>query len=140
MKLLIGVTAVLAISAASATAGDGRLTNHALANVGLGGMKVMSDYQGLEIRGLGVSEGTGLQGQEGSYGRDHHQKGDKYGKHEEKCGQHEGCCGKECGKSGCGQSCCNQSGCKNSGCGQSSCCQSGCNFTSLCNIQASTHK
>ena len=57
-----------------------------LAKVGLGGMAMLSDPQGLEIRGLGVSEGT--YGDQGDHGeKDHHQKGEKYKHHENK--QHE---------------------------------------------------
>jgi hypothetical protein len=81
MKLLIGCAAILGLSAVTAVAGEGRLSNQSLARLGLGGMQLMSDSQGLEIRGLGVQES----GQQGNYGNnDNRQKGEK-NKHEQKC-------------------------------------------------------
>ena len=97
MKLLFGFAAILGLSAVSAMAGDGRLSNQSLAKIGLGGMKVMSDSQGLEIRGLGVSDG--MSGEKGE--KDHHHKGEgnkhHEKKHEEKCcHEHERCCHPSC--------------------------------------------
>ena len=56
MKLFLGVAAIVCLTAASAKAGDGQLSSHSLAALGLGGMQAMSDDQGLDIRGLGVAE------------------------------------------------------------------------------------
>ena len=130
MKLFIGCAAILCLTVATAKAGDGQLSNHSLAAVGLGGMKAMSDDQGLDIRGLGVAEETQDQG---GYGNNDHQKGED-GKHHEKKHEkkhekhpqkpsHEVCCDKhekDCGKSSCGHA--------------------SCNFSSLCHIQSSAHK
>jgi hypothetical protein len=59
MKVLLGLAAVVAFSAASAMAGDGRLSDQSLAKMGLAGMHSMSDVQGLHIRGLSVIVGGG---------------------------------------------------------------------------------
>lgn len=101
MKLFIGCALVLGLSAVSAMAGDGQLSHQSLAKVGLGGMAMLSDSQGLEIRGLGVSQE--MESDQASYGdQDHHQKRDKHHeqkhhevKHHEKnheeCHDHEKC-------------------------------------------------
>jgi hypothetical protein len=90
MKLLIGWAAIVGLSAVSAMAGEGRLSNQSLAKIGLVGMKIMSDSQGLEIRGLGVADGSGYGGD-----KDHHHKGEGNKHHEkhhekphEECGHH----------------------------------------------------
>jgi hypothetical protein len=59
MKVLFGLAAVVAFSAVSAMAGEGRVSNNALANMGLSGMKSMTDTQGMHIRGLSVTVGGG---------------------------------------------------------------------------------
>ena len=59
MKVLLGLAAVVAFSAASAMAGDGRLSDPSLAKMGLAGMHSMSDAQGLHIRGMSVIVGGG---------------------------------------------------------------------------------
>ena len=59
MKVLFGLAAVVAFSATSAMAAEGQVSNHSLANMGLAGMKSMSDTQGLHIRGLSVIVGGG---------------------------------------------------------------------------------
>jgi hypothetical protein len=113
MKLLIAFASVLCLSAASAIAGDGRLSDQALAKIGLGGMHVMSDVQGLEIRGFGVSEGTGSYGGE----KDHHKREIDKKHHEKPCGE-KGCREKEhCGHE------CHQA------------CHPTCHFESLCHVQ-----
>jgi hypothetical protein len=101
MKLFIGCALVLGLSAVSAMAGDGQLSHQSLAKVGLSGMAMLSDSQGLEIRGLGVSQE--IYGDQGNNGdKDQHQKGDKHHeqkhhemKHHEKnheeCHDHEKC-------------------------------------------------
>jgi hypothetical protein len=55
MKVLLGLAAVVAFSAASAMAGEGRVPDHSLAKMGLAGMKTMSDTQGMHIRGLSIA-------------------------------------------------------------------------------------
>ena len=111
MKLLIGFAAIVCLSAASAMAGDGRLTNQSLAKIGLVGMQGMSDVQGLEIRGLGISEGNSGYGNH----KDHHKSCEG-----NKC-QAKGHCG-ECGHQ-------HQSGCQESGC------HTNCQIGSLCHVQ-----
>ncbi len=59
MKVLFGLAAVVAFSATSAMAAEGQVSNHSLTNMGLAGMKSMSDTQGLQIRGLSVIVGGG---------------------------------------------------------------------------------
>jgi hypothetical protein len=95
MKVLIVCAAVLGLTAVSAVAGEGQVSNQSLARLGLGQMKMMADSRGLEIRGLGVSDGSyGMQGD-----KDHHPKGDEHKHHEKhpECGhQHEKCCQSSC--------------------------------------------
>jgi len=117
MKLLIAFATVLCLSAVSAVAGDGRLSDQSLTKIGLGGMQVMSDTQGLEIRGLGVSDGMGSYG-----GEKQHQKGDGDKRHHE---HHEkGCCDKGC---------CEKGHCEKEHCGHE--CHQSCHFESLCHVQ-----
>ncbi len=59
MKVLLGLAAVVAFSAASAMAGEGRLSDQSLAKMGLAGMHSMSDAQGMHIRGMSVIVGGG---------------------------------------------------------------------------------
>lgn len=127
MKQLIGFAAIILLSAVSATAGDGRLSNQSLAAVGLGGMQLMSDDQGLDIRGMGVSEGMGAD--KGGYGdMDHkkHEHGKHHDKHHEKHHEKHGheFCGHQHQKS----------------CSHPSCSHSICNISSLCHIQGNAHK
>lgn len=123
MKLFIGFAAIVCLAAASAKAGDGQLSNHSLATLGLSGMHAMSDDQGLDIRGLGISEE--MNGEQGNYGNEHNKKGD-HDKHHEKHHQNKGHeqCGQQHQKS----------------CGHSNCSRPSCNFSSLCHIQSSGHK
>lgn len=60
MKSVLMVFAVLAL-AAPALAGDGQVAQSDLAAVGLGQMSVLSDAQGMQVRGMSSSaEATGL--------------------------------------------------------------------------------
>ncbi len=59
MKVLLGLAAVVAFSATSAMAGEGRVSDQSLAKMGLANMKTMSDSQGMHIRGLSVLVGGG---------------------------------------------------------------------------------
>jgi hypothetical protein len=83
MKLRIGFAVIVGLSVVSAVAGEGRLSNQSLAKIGLVGMKVMSDCQGLEIRGLGVTDGSGR--------KDDHHKRECHTCHERQCHEKEGC-------------------------------------------------
>jgi hypothetical protein len=103
MKALIGCAAILGLSAVTAMAGEGRLSNPSLTKIGLGGMKLMSDSNGLEIRGLGISDTTtGDKGYKDEKGeKDHHPKGEGDKCHDKKCQEK---CGHEhqsCEHSGC---------------------------------------
>jgi hypothetical protein len=51
MKLVLSFASVLILSVAPAFAGDGALPQHSLAKMGLGGMKALSDRDGMAIRG-----------------------------------------------------------------------------------------
>jgi hypothetical protein len=57
MKTLLSFASVVAFCVAPALAGEGRVSDHSLANMGLGSMKAMSDVQGLQVRGLGAQAG-----------------------------------------------------------------------------------
>jgi hypothetical protein len=100
MKLLIGLAAIVGLSAVSAMAGEGRLSNQSLAKIGLVGMKIMSDSQGLEIRGLGVTEGSGRK-RDDHHKDDHHQREcdkchERQCHEKESCHPHESCCHPSC--------------------------------------------
>jgi hypothetical protein len=62
MKMLFATAALVALSAASAVAADGRVSDHSLARMGLSGMKVMSDVDGMVIRGTSYAEISGGSG------------------------------------------------------------------------------
>lgn len=51
MKRMFCIAAAFALFASPALAGDGQISNAALARLGLGGMRPMSDSQGLAVRG-----------------------------------------------------------------------------------------
>jgi hypothetical protein len=53
MKNALSCTAVIVVlCAAPALAGDGQVSSNQLAKLGLGGMKVMTDTQGMQVRGM----------------------------------------------------------------------------------------
>ena len=57
----LSVFVVLAFMAAPAFAQDGNVSQDALASLGLGGMELISDAQGMEIRGMSANaQSTGL--------------------------------------------------------------------------------
>ena len=62
MKMLFATAALVALSAASAVAADGRVSDHSLARMGLSGMKIMSDVDGNSIRGTSYAEISGGSG------------------------------------------------------------------------------
>jgi hypothetical protein len=51
MKILLGLVTVVGLSTASAFAGDGQIAKSSLSRMGLPGMTVMSDADGMSIRG-----------------------------------------------------------------------------------------
>src|SRR5580698_3400883 len=55
MKSLFALASVLAFAAAPALAADGQVSDQALAKMGLGSMKSVSDAQGMHIRGLSIA-------------------------------------------------------------------------------------
>ncbi|HEV8003087.1 MAG TPA: hypothetical protein VGP63_24590 [Planctomycetaceae bacterium] len=55
MKTLLSVAALVVLAAAPAMAGDGRVSHHSLSKMGLSGMQVMSDAQGMTVRGTSVA-------------------------------------------------------------------------------------
>jgi hypothetical protein len=59
MRHLLCLICVIGLSAAPALAGDGHVSHHSLAKMGLSGMRVMSDGQGMQIRGTSVAVATG---------------------------------------------------------------------------------
>lgn len=63
MKMFFAFGALVAFATASAAAADGRISDHSLARMGLSSMKIMSDVDGMTIRGEGsfgyISGGSG---------------------------------------------------------------------------------
>jgi hypothetical protein len=58
MKTLLAIaSACFLVSAATAFAADGRIPTHSLNNMGLAGMRLMSDDEGLSVRGTGSTVG-----------------------------------------------------------------------------------
>jgi hypothetical protein len=57
MKILFGVVSVIALGLSPVVAGEGNLSNQSLARMGLGGMKSLSDAQGMQLRGLSAQAG-----------------------------------------------------------------------------------
>ena len=58
MKKTLAIVALLVFVAAPAYAEDGRVSRSALASLGLGGMEVVSDDVGMEVRGMSSSAAT----------------------------------------------------------------------------------
>jgi hypothetical protein len=52
MRRFVSLACVFALAAAPALAGDGLVPTRSLARMGLGGMKVVSDQEGLQVRGM----------------------------------------------------------------------------------------
>lgn len=60
MKTLVSALAVaLALTAGTALAGDGNVSKSQLADLGLAGMNVMSDAEGMQVRGMGFVRVSG---------------------------------------------------------------------------------
>jgi hypothetical protein len=49
---IVSLACIFALTAAPALAGDGQVSTRSLARMGLGGMKVASDSDGLQVRGM----------------------------------------------------------------------------------------
>ncbi|HXY35224.1 MAG TPA: hypothetical protein VEI07_13420 [Planctomycetaceae bacterium] len=58
MKRFISAVCVLALTAAPALAGDGQVSKQSLSRMGLGGMKVVSEQEGLQVRGTSIAIAT----------------------------------------------------------------------------------
>jgi hypothetical protein len=59
MKTLLSIASVLVLSAAPAFAGQGHVSRQSLAKMGLAGMQVMTDDQGMQVRGLSIAVAAG---------------------------------------------------------------------------------
>ena len=59
MKFALALAAVLALVASPALAGDGNVSPSTLKSLGLGGMKVVSDTEGMKVRGMSSNAATG---------------------------------------------------------------------------------
>jgi hypothetical protein len=55
MRRFIFVACVLALTAAPALAGDGQVSKATLSRMGLSAMKVVSDQEGMQIRGTSIA-------------------------------------------------------------------------------------
>jgi hypothetical protein len=62
MKKLLSLALMLSLSASPLFAGDGRVSHRSLANMGLQGMKTMSDQDGAKIRGGEAPINSGPEG------------------------------------------------------------------------------
>ena len=59
MKTVFAFASLVALSAGSAFAADGQVADQTLNKMGLGGMKVMSDEQGMQVRGMALVSVSG---------------------------------------------------------------------------------
>lgn len=59
MKTLLALTSLVLISAGSAVAGEGQVADQTLAKMGLGGMQVMTDADGMNVRGMAFVKVSG---------------------------------------------------------------------------------
>jgi hypothetical protein len=59
MKTLLALTSLVLITAGSAVAGEGQVADQTLAKMGLGGMQVMTDADGMNVRGMAFVKVTG---------------------------------------------------------------------------------
>ena len=58
MRRVVSLACILALMAAPAMAGDGQVSKRSLDRMGLGGMKVVSDRDGQQVRGLSIAVAT----------------------------------------------------------------------------------
>lgn len=59
MKYALALVAVFVLIASPALAGDGNVSPSTLKTLGLGGMKVVSDTEGMKVRGMSSSAAAG---------------------------------------------------------------------------------
>ena len=59
MKTVFAFATLVALSAGSAFAAEGQIADQTLSKMGLGGMKVMSDEQGMQVRGMAMVSVSG---------------------------------------------------------------------------------
>jgi hypothetical protein len=59
MRHLLSLVCVIGLSVAPALAGDGHVTRQSLSKMGLSGMQVMTDDQGMQIRGTSIAVAAG---------------------------------------------------------------------------------
>jgi hypothetical protein len=55
MKILFALASVAGLSVAPAFGGDGQISSRSLAQMGLSGMKTLSDPEGMSIRGTSIA-------------------------------------------------------------------------------------
>ena len=55
MKIVLCMASLVAFAVTPAFAGEGHVSNRSLANMGLAGMKTLSDSQGMQVRGLSIA-------------------------------------------------------------------------------------
>ncbi|HXY37032.1 MAG TPA: hypothetical protein VEI07_22585 [Planctomycetaceae bacterium] len=55
MRCFISAACVIALASAPALAGDGQVSKQSLSRMGLGGMKLVSDQEGLQVRGTSIA-------------------------------------------------------------------------------------
>jgi hypothetical protein len=55
MKTLLGIASVVALSVTPSFASEGHVSSQSLAKMGLTNMQVMSDAQGMQVRGLSIA-------------------------------------------------------------------------------------
>ncbi|HET6324328.1 MAG TPA: hypothetical protein VFG04_06480 [Planctomycetaceae bacterium] len=58
MRRFISLACVIVLMAAPVLASDGQVPKHSLARMGLGGMKVTTDQEGLKVRGTSIAIAT----------------------------------------------------------------------------------
>jgi hypothetical protein len=55
MKIVLCMASLVAFAVTPAFAGEGHVSNRSLSNMGLAGMKTLSDSQGMQVRGLSIA-------------------------------------------------------------------------------------
>jgi hypothetical protein len=71
MKTVLAFATLVCLSAGSAFAADNQVADQTLAKMGLGNMKVMSDEQGMQVRGMALVSVSG-------YSAAHNRNGEAY--------------------------------------------------------------
>jgi hypothetical protein len=81
---VFALASILALSVVPAFAGEGQISSHSLNNMGLNGLHVMTDAQGMNVRGLSiavVSGGSGAHLLGAGAGSSYFAAGSGYGTH-----------------------------------------------------------